>query len=150
MSRSTHLRPVIFTGRKRKGCRYNQDPDVTAQVITKLGLGERVCYVGENEQFAIVDWSLQHELNEARDQVASEEKVAYIRLVDLWTPSKGPGSAQKGGTKGFVSWVKQYYHYVRSGGVPEDGLIPYRPVLDLFGVSPKCQKGQLGCEDKKK
>ena len=108
-----------------------EQPDTTSAVVGHLRLGEHVCYVGEQQGYATVDWGVQHVFSSERKKSSRKSRLVFVRLVDLWEPVAGLGSKQKKGPEGFIAWMKSYYHYLRSGGVPEDGLIPYRPVIDL-------------------
>lgn len=103
---------------KREGVPVYAEPDTTSRVVHRLTLGERVCYVGEQKAFAILDW---------REYVPAEQtepRVAFARLVDLWAPNE-----RRGGVVGFFNRVKGFLYYIINGGVPEDPLLPYRPLI---------------------
>lgn len=121
---------------KIEGVPVYADAAKTSQVLAKLSLGAEVCYLGERESFAIVEWPLRTEkiipLPEAEKADSDpQRKLAYVRLVDLWEPRD---RARKRRT-GLLSTLKDYYYYMRSGGVPDDGLAPYRPLLNSVAPS---------------
>jgi hypothetical protein len=124
-----------FYRSKLDGVPVYADAATTSQVLTKLALGAEVCYLGERAGFAIVEWPLRTvkivPVPESEKVISDPKlKIAFVRTVDLWEPR---GSARKRRT-GLLSTLKDYYYYMRSGGVPDDGLAPYRPLLN--SVSP--------------
>jgi hypothetical protein len=111
------------------------EADKTSEVIARLSIGEVVCYVGEQDDFAVLHWRIDK--NKSAD---SQTQLAYSRLVDLWPSDqyqvKGEANRGTQKRKGFMSTLKSYYYYMRSGGVPEDGLAPYRHIIDSVRVKP--------------
>ncbi len=106
------------------------ESDLTAEVVARLSLGEEVCYVGEEKEFAIVEG--EFELKKSR--------LSFVRLVDLWAPNL---PASKTPARGLFEQVRRYLKYLQSGGVPEDPLLPYRPLLSPYGGGEK-ERNQNG------
>ncbi len=95
--------------------------DATGKVPHRLSIGEKVCYIGEEKDFVII----------TKDE---GKALFFVRRTDLWAPKR---EKNRFGMIGVVDWIKEQYNYMRHGGVPEDGLLPYRPVLDIVGEKPK-------------
>ncbi len=118
---------------------YNE-ADLSSEVVGYLKAGEKVCYIGEKNEFAILHWRLE----DKEDLEKGRSKLSFSRLVDLVETKeyqKGlvqgnlKNSDNKKGVKrqkSFVSRVKGYFSYMLSGGVAEDGLSPYRPAMDIL------------------
>jgi len=65
------------------------EASTTGQVLFQLMLGERVCYVGERDKFAVLDLesSPATKMHSGEPQTARpSSRLAYARLVDLWPP----------------------------------------------------------------
>ncbi len=97
------------------------DSDRAAEVIGRLALGEKACYLGEQSGFAIIAWQ-------------PPRKLAYVHLTDLWPPR---GEQARRGGKDLFQNAADYLNYMRYGGVPDDGLAPYRPLMNPFSNSLK-------------
>lgn len=94
----------------------------SAEVLDYLRLGEKVCYIGEVESFAIVDWRKQYLI---RKTAASQvPKRAFVRLVDLWEPARY--QKEKGG---LLATVIRFFSLRGAGVVPEDPFLPFREFL---------------------
>lgn len=120
-----------------------------APVVDRLSLGEEVCYIGEDKEFAILDWSKQPLLRryqvlkpltpaqgERREDPAAygepagtaspalgdepQANRAYVRLVDLWEP-RYPRHIEP------ESWLSQLWSNFWSGGVIDDPFASFRP-----------------------
>lgn len=107
-----------------------EEPDRASRVLEYLSRGDEVCYVGERERFAIVEWTV--------------EKQAYVRLVDLWPGPLSDYAKEKlsksgkpmpnpteYGLMGIIKRVKRYFTYMRSGGVPDNALDAYEPIIGI-------------------
>lgn len=105
-----------------------------ARVIAQLSLGEKVCLIGEAKGFAIVDWSLQNSIGKQQRDMAVSQGVAFVRLVDLWEPQDVRGIKEYG-VEGVLKRALQYYHYLRSGGVPEEAFFPFESLKQGFHSS---------------
>lgn len=114
------------------------EPETTSAVIGRLKLGEQVCGVGEQQGFAVIDWSRQDSVNNRPTMTKAEPELAFVRLVDLWPPAAEKTSAQHD----FPGRVKEFFSYLRSGGMPEDVLGPFG---SFFSRKPKCEAGKI-CE----
>ena len=106
---------------KKDGIPVYESPDVTSSVLRKLGLGEKVCRIGEMGQFQILRWDsfIKHEDGEA---IASSS--AFARTVDLWEARDMPGRKH-----GMLESVTGFFKLLFSGGMAEDPLLPYRPLM---------------------
>lgn len=134
---------------KREKVPVYEKPTQSSPVVRKLILGEKVCYVGEQKGFAIIDWRLQEAVNsknkkkaEGRSVESKKPQLVFVRLVDLWAPPPRVDPSKPGD---MVEQVKRYFYYMRYGGVPEDILGPFRPYIDPFSGVPECQAGKI-CE----
>jgi len=134
------LSSVSCTGRvykaKKDDVPVYQEPKLTAKVVSRLKLGERVCYVGEEKDFAIVDWDAHQSVQndgvvKSKPDDNKKERLVFVRTVDLWAP---PNIKEQvvGGVLSLFEQAKSYMEYMRQGGVPEDPLMPYRPIMNLF------------------
>ena len=112
---------------KRKRVPIYQEASSRARVIAYLSRGEKVCYIGEKERFSILDWNAGKEVNQSEPA-----ELVFVRTSDIWSPNSGR-------PQGFFGRIKQYWHYFRSGGVPEDGLAPYGPLIEIFQKSDKAE-----------
>ena len=94
---------------KRSGVPVYKEPDTASKVLAKLNIGEKVCYTGEENGYAIIMWH-------GDQSTEPEENLdrAFVRLVELWQPENGPSAS-----RGFFGWLKKFYYYIRSGGVPD-------------------------------
>lgn len=150
---SSHCRAEPAVGRPQ--CSYYRskkekvpvyaEPDTTSKVVSRLKLGQEVCYLGEQSGFAIVDWREKNAglapqpeaenksadkpaepagepASEANAGVMLEQNLAYIRLVDLWPPRAGRSLSTS--RKSIGQRLSDFYTYIRSGGVPEEPVIP--------------------------
>lgn len=135
---------------KKKGVPVYAQADLTAAVVGRLKLGEKVCYIGEQGKFAIVDLREHDRVNpEAADgasgktwaaEVKTGAMIAYARLVDLWPPRDDPADP---GRDNFVERLKQHYYYLRHGGVPEN---LFRSLFGTTPFEPACTAGEI-CEE---
>ena len=121
------------------------EPDTTSKVVSRLKLGQEVCYLGEQSGFAIVDWREKNAglapppetenkdedkpgapaggpAPEANAGIMLDQNLAYIRLVDLWPPRAGKSLSTT--RKSIGQRLSDFYTYIRSGGVPEEPVIP--------------------------
>lgn len=127
---------------KKDGVSVFDEPSTSGAVIAVLSSGETVCYVGEKEGFAMIHWQV---IEDTKNSIEEPSKaISYVRLVDLWT-SKNTQSDLRGFTpkstsQDLLSWIYSYYSYIRSGGVPEDGLLPYRSFMNLFDTESSAQQ----------
>lgn len=112
-------------------------PDTTSQVVARLSSGEMVCHIGEQGEFAILDWSYQEEIN-GRGKRAKDAKtvLVFVRLADLWAPASTR-------PMDLVEQAKHYFYYMRQGAVPDDILAPFYPLIAPEGFEPKCQAGAI-------
>lgn len=116
-----------------------EEPAQDSRVLVYLEEADRVCYVGEKNDFAIVDrLSIPSKAQKEVDSLLSASKedeeagnrFVYLRVSQLWaTPTK---KKDEGVAKEVFSRLKGMYNDFRYGGVPEDGLLPYRPFIELF------------------
>lgn len=106
------------------------EADTTSVVVSKLKLGQEVCYIGEQGGFAIVDW--RKKISKASDTpIEAKEKstevndqnLVFVRLVDLWPPKAGRSLSTREPTIG--ERVTDFYNYLRNGGVPENPVLPF-------------------------
>lgn len=125
---------------KREGVPVYSETSKATQVIKKLKLGEKVCYVGEQNGFAILDWTREYGAADSTSVSAEDsntitgnkkKQLAYARLTDLWEPRDKPvqPAVTQYGLVGLWNKAKTYFNYMRYGAVPEDGLAPYRPII---------------------
>ncbi len=119
------------------------EPDETAQVVYRLKLGEKVCYIGEKGSFAILNWE---SFLSSEERELSKEKLAYSRLVDLWPPKDGSGKKEHlPGLAGFFSKARSIFQRMGYGHPPEDALEPYEPIIGPFKNNDP-QPAQNACE----
>jgi hypothetical protein len=119
---------------KRADVPVYRKPDRTSAVLGKLALGETVCYVGEQDEFAIIDWQRQESLREVQSAELKTE-LAFIVLTDLWPP---PERNTDLGDR-----IKKLFKSVGSGGLPQD---IFSPLSGLFGPEwsePECLAGEI-------
>jgi len=108
---------LIYRSKKEQVPVFDE-PALTGKILFQLSLGEKVCYVGEKERFAIVDLQRSAALG-----VLPFQRLVFIRLVDLWPPRE----SQRGELKGdLVGNAKRYITQLLYGGVPDDALAPYK------------------------
>ncbi len=120
---------------KKDGVVVYAEAKADAQVIDKLAQGERVCGIGEQSGFVVLQWEKQALL---RGGKKGPELRAFARTVDLWEPRD---RAQKPGQE-----TKELMEYHKTGTAPDDPLWFLRPVLDLFFTRDPCaDKSRVGC-----
>ena len=123
--------PGMLYRSKKEGIPVYDTPDLTAKVLRKLELGEKVCRIGEVGQFQILRWD-SHSVTQDDQQIESSN--AYARTVDL-------GEAREAkGREGMVESVTRFFKMLFSGGMSEDPLLPYRPVMNSNAESSSCTK----------
>ena len=140
---------------KREGVPLYAQPDTTAAVIARLALGTRVCRVGVQQDFAILAQAPGSEpggtpspSSEAADKPSSQtptkasdlgkptqgedaQPFVFARNADLWSPDVvSPTQTQE--SPSALQRLKNMLEYVQSGGVPEDGLLPYRSIIGPY------------------
>ncbi len=111
---------------KREGVPVYEERATTSQVLRHLTLGEKVCYIGEEGEFAMIDQRFKQNLQVFSE--SEEPRVAFVRLVDLWNLRDRP-VAGKRTSGGWFTRIRQFIKYIMSGGVPEDPLGPVRPIM---------------------
>ncbi|MCB0345228.1 MAG: hypothetical protein KDD66_08915 [Bdellovibrionales bacterium] len=104
---------------KKSGVPIYDLPETSGKVLLKLELGQRVCVVGERQDFAILEWRLPKD-GSASQPDAEESTLAFARLVDLWPPRDKPVAD---GEIGFFRRIKQYLYFMLHGGVPDTPII---------------------------
>ena len=126
---------------KKEGVPVYKEPDETSGTLANLSLGEEVCYIGQQESFAILNWKWRAEGEKRAD---SQPDVAYARLSDLWDYSTSGDDAESSFLGRVFRRAKSYYQYLRYGGVPEDALLPYSPLVDRYHVikDPKVEESK--------
>lgn len=138
-----YAQPATLPGPKSSGgpqCSYYRskkehipvyaEADTTSAVVSKLKLGQEVCYIGEQGGFAIIDWrkeaskSSETPVRPAENEAeANEQSLVFVRLVDLWPPRAGKSLSTREPTIG--ERVTDFYNYLRNGGVPESPVLPF-------------------------
>lgn len=146
---------------KKDGIPVYEKADTGSVIRGRLSLGEEVCYIGEQQGFAIIDWSKQPILRryviggtkqpsepepepealpastagpETADGPGRIDR-AHVRLVDLWEP-RYPRYVPPG------SWLKSIWDTLWSGGVPDDPYAPLRGAGDaVLEESTTCPQG---------
>ncbi len=107
---------------KREGVPVFDEPATTGDVITRLKLGEKVCWIGERDNFAIIS-----------SGSGTERRVHYIKTFDLWPPRDGSarhGSVGRETTpQSLLESAKGHMRRILQGVPSEDPLAPYRDVL---------------------
>jgi len=127
----------FFYKAKRDGVPVYKEPDRGSEVVKVLTIGEKVCYIGEQGEFVIVDWSLTPTKAPKSKNPPLSESLMYIRKAELWR-TKEHGSGQTSSrSNNFIDAVINYFYYWKSGGVPEQGLVPYDPAIDAMTNSVK-------------
>jgi len=138
--------PGFWYRAKRNGVVLYQDPDAESFKVGELTVGERVCVVGEQRKFAIVDlgygtWTMHRWVREPSlekrgksdtskaDKGFEKNPFDYCRAQELWPPSDAPKQFEPNAL-GWFKRMKQYYHFLRSGGVPEEGILPVSPFVE--------------------
>lgn len=121
---------------KRNGVPVYDMPDTSGRVLKKLELGQRVCVVGERQDFVIIEWRVPKE-GETPKLDSDKSTLAFARLVDLWPPRDRPTGS---GEVGFFRRIKQYLYFMLHGGVPDTPIIT--PSIPDTGRSSKssCKK----------
>ena len=107
---------------KKEGIPVYASPDKTSKVLRKLSLGEKVCRVGEMGEFQILKWKAHSVEDETG---VSESSSAFARTVDLWEARDMPGKKP-----GVFESAYRFFKLLFSGGMADDPLLPYRPVMD--------------------
>jgi hypothetical protein len=133
---------------KKDGVPVYNEPDLSSGFKRKLRIGEVVCYVGEKNNFAIVDGRFRD--SEKTLEVAEKNApIEYVRLSYLWPPRSGPGSDTPDVKPSVGSRGKQQVFRPRvtapAGSVPEDVFAPFRSFLGLSPSEPECLAGAI-CE----
>lgn len=110
--------------------------DVSSRVMFKLKKGEQICCFGQKNDFAVADVvKLSQEQRDSFEKASADipptqkSNVVYIQASDLTKIEERTRSS---------SWFSQMLNYLlywRQSGVPEDGLLPYRPIIDLFSAA---------------
>ena len=124
------------------------DPRPDAEIIARLTLGGRVCGVGEQSGFAIIAWKREELPVEPGKQSAEAEaaktpQLAFVRLVDVWrSPRTQNWKKVPEKKEDLMATVQRWLRYAQSGIVPEDGLLPYRPLMDAFERKKREEEGQ--------
>lgn len=113
--------PGLLYRSKKEGIPVYDSPDVTSKVLRKLELGEKVCRVGEMAQFQILRWT-PHAKEE--DGTVTKSATAFARSVDLWEARDMPGAKI-----GVIESATRFFKLLFSGGMAEDPLLPYRPIM---------------------
>lgn len=98
------------------------EPDSATEVLTKLPLGERVCRVGVQADFSI--------LTDVAG-TGAERRLVFVKSTDLWSPN-APAPVVTSQEMPAFQRLKSFIEYVQSGGIPEDGLMPYRTIIGPF------------------
>jgi hypothetical protein len=132
---------------KRDAVPVYNEADTASGTKAKLKLGERVCYIGEQLGFAVVDWSKQDLLNERTKRIPreDEQQLAFVKLSDLWRPRSGEAESRSQDSFDLVEKARLYLYYMRNGILTEDVLAPFRPFIYPFVSAPECQAGKI-CE----
>lgn len=135
---------------KSEGVPIYRSPDATADVVRKLKSEEEVCCIGRQAEFVILHLESTPIGADERgaksgtngDEDSEPSTLGFIKETDLWLPQR-PSVAEAQGSISTFEKLKRYIRYVQSGGVPEDGLLPYRwlighsePELKIPTVSP--------------
>ncbi len=119
---------------KKKGMPVYEEFNLSSQVVYRLRLGEKVCYIGEREGFAILDWR-EFEESSVAEKSSPAKELAYARLVDLWPP-RTKQVAKSSDPPGLIGAVfgkaREYFRRLRYGQPPSDALEPIRPALDAI------------------
>ncbi len=126
------------------------EADETSEVLKKLKLGEKVCYVGEDNRstsqqgrkrkFAVLDW---------RKESDGKRELAFSILTDLWPPKGGSKKGIKAvGPVGILQKAKNFMGRMRSGHPPTDTLGPYKDLIGSGDFSDGDQPSE-GCSAEK-
>lgn len=120
----------FFARSKRNEVPVYPEPDVTQKVRRKLTQGEVVCVVGEVGEFLILDSpKAQSQEKRPKKQDSMQASVGqFVRKTDLWESEENSYGYQLSP----IEKIKQYFKYLQSGGVPDDGLYIFRPLIDLL------------------
>ncbi len=122
---------------KRADVPVYEEPEKSSRVVAKLLLGEEVCYVGEQNDFAIIDWRIQPQISPERKSKTKSSELVFIALSDLWAPAdKGVDLEQS---------VRNIFESMGYGGQPDDIFGPVRAWLYRFTGGPECLAGAI-CE----
>ena len=109
----------FFARSKRTDVPVYPEPDVTQKVGRRLEHGEVVCVVGEVGEFLILD----------SPKTQSQDSAGqFVRKTDLWESEENSQGYQLSPAEK----LKRFFKYLQSGGVPDDGLYIFRPLIDLF------------------
>lgn len=120
---------------KRDEVPVYQSPTSTSKVIARLSLGEEVCYVGEQDGFAILDWEKSIEQS-GRDKAAGKSfELVFVLLTELWPPEDEE--------IGLEAHAKRVFENMGYGGQPEDVFAPLRELIYKFTGGPKCLAGEI-------
>lgn len=98
---------------KDDGVPVYDEPDTASRVVRKLALGDVVCRIGEQNGFAILS--------------GTDSKLEFVRSAEIWTPDPRAEGVQE--DRSILDRIRGYFQFIQSGGVPEDGLLPYRGII---------------------
>ena len=123
---------------KTEGVPVYSEADEATEVLANLKLGQKVCYIGEDNsksrKFAILDW---------RGESSNKNELAFALLSDLWPPKEAKTKKPElVGAAGILQKASNYLQRMRSGHPPTDALEPYKRIFKR----PKPQP-ELGGED---
>ena len=114
------------------------EPETTSEIEGRLKRSEKVCYIGEEHGFAILQWDRQAILR--GEAPPKEDKRGFVRLVELWPPRKDDVPMN--------DKVRDAYKFREAGGVTEDPLWMLRPFLDIFSSQDPCADPKvIGCPE---
>lgn len=108
------------------------EPDTSSRQLAVLELGQEVCYVGEEGDFAILHW----EAAESKRASDEENNLAFTRAVNLRKSSQPKRSEGPDSPSDPFKHIRELVSYIASGGVPDDVLAPYGPIGRLFRNYP--------------
>ena len=111
---------------KRDGVPVFDEPNTTGTVTERLSVGERVCWVGERDNFAII-------------VAGPERQLRYVKLYDLWPPREKDGKHKNSPHSllgGAIDSAKGQMQRILQGIPAEDSLAPYRQVLQPNPAPP--------------
>jgi len=109
-------------------------PQTTGRVIYKLPLGEKVCVLGEKDDFLIIDWKVHPT---CCTKLPKGQGLAYANRHYLWPP---PGISAS--TRNDENSLARFWSWFRFGRMVDDPLLPIReltrpPVEDEQEETPK-------------
>lgn len=122
---------------KREAVPVYRSPDKSTEVLAKLSLGEELCYIGEQDGFAIIDWEKTFLRREAAFDEESQPELVFVSLTDLWPPMTEVQSIEE--------HARRVFENMGYGGQPEDVFAPLRELIYKITGGPKCLAGSI-CE----